>query len=377
MESSSRWIAIAAILGLCAAYALSGGGAPAKALPAVQPRTSTGAQPAPPAPVAKSALKVNPEKVDFGEVLVGQTVRKEAAVENPTTKPITVTNVRVNCGCVKAEMPQTGIEPGQSQPLKLQFIGIAGKRPATYTVTLRTDEPENAQAALLVSGKVKQVFIVDPPTLVFGTVPKNHPKTLTATIKQMDDKPFQIKTIAASHKEFSFKWEPLPEGGYRILATVQGLAIGRPMLEEVGIITDHPVVPAVPLRISARITGDVISQTPLLMSNPGPDGRPAPFEVNLQRLTPGQLVIEKVTEGEGAALDWQAQPLDQSTCHLTIRITEPVDRPLGGEFLVLTNAEKEPLRVPFRIGRTVPRSKPPAQAGQPAPLIPPKKPVQP
>ena len=48
-----------------------------------------------------------------------------------------------------------------------------------------------------------------------------------------------------------------PEGGYRILATVQGRKSGPRLLEDVAIVTDHPIVPAVYLRVAARITGPV------------------------------------------------------------------------------------------------------------------------
>jgi len=356
MDSSSRWIAIAAILGLCSAYALKGGPPATRDLPPVIPKTQPGQGARPPAPVAKSALKFSPESVDFGEVLVGQSLNKEVVVENPTGQPIAVTNVRVNCGCVKAEMPREAIPPGRSGTLKLRFIGIAGKRPATYTVTLSTDEPEKAQAALPVAGKVKQVFNVEPPTLVFGNVPRRHPKMLSATVQQADGKPFKIVTVAATHKEFSFKWEPLPEGGYKILVTVTGAEAGPALLEAVGIITDHPIVPAVMLTIGARITREVVSRSVLVTAPLGPDGRPRPFETVLERLTPGELVVENVTEGENAPLEWHAERLEDGSCRLTLRIKEVFDRTLmGGEFLVQTNVEKEPLSVPFKVARGAPQ----------------------
>jgi len=356
MDSSSRWIAIAALLGLCSAYTMKGGPAAAKALPPITPKAQPGRIAPPPEPVAKSALKFNPETVDFGEVLVGQTIRKEVAVENPTDHPIAVTKVRVNCGCVKAEMPPDKISPGQSGTLKLQFIGIAGKRPATYTVTLSTEEPERAQAALPVAGKVKQLFILDPPTLVFGNLPQGHSKSLSVTIKNADGKPFNLRTVTATHKEFSFKWDPLPEGGYKILVTVQGLEAGTAIMEQVGVITDHPVVPAVMLTVAARITREVNSRTVLLTALLGPDGHPGAFETVIERLTPGELVIEKVTEGENAALEWQTQRLQDGACRLVLRLKDVFDRTLmGGEFLVQTNVEKRPLSVPFKVFRAGPR----------------------
>lgn len=363
MDRNTRWLAVAAALGLCTAYALSGGGyAPVapEAAPRVQPGgEQPGAPPqaarAPAAARARSALKFNPASVDFGEVLVHESRHKDAALENTGAQPVNITNVRGNCGCLKIEVPQTRVEPGKSAVVKLTFTGQPGKRTEGYAAMLTTDEPESPVALLPVRGKVKQVFIVDPQTLYFDKVAKGQTKTLEATIKQAQGLPFTVKNVAASHKEFSFKWEPLAGGGYKILATVQGQQIG-PLTEGAAIVTDHPVVPAVPLHVSVRITGDVVSLTPVLMAAQIPDGRVAPFETVIQRQTAGELTISGVSEAEGLPVDHSVTRSDQSNCKLTLRFKEPFTRQMPvGDFLIQTNVEAEPLRVPYRVVRRGPQ----------------------
>jgi hypothetical protein len=128
-------------------------------------------------------------------------------------------------------------------------------------------------------------------------------------------------------------------------------------------------MPSVMVMVSVRITREVISRSALLTAPLGRDGRPGPFETVLERLTPGKLVIEDVTEGEGAALEWHAETLTEGNaaedslvrdrqgavaacCKLTVRIKDVFERTLmGGEFLVKTNVEEKPISVPFKVVR--------------------------
>jgi len=64
-------------------------------LPPVARKSSLATLQPPPAPVAKSALKLNPETIDFAKCC-RQTIKKEVAVEKPHRPPIAVTNARVN-----------------------------------------------------------------------------------------------------------------------------------------------------------------------------------------------------------------------------------------------------------------------------------------
>ncbi|MCY3022174.1 MAG: DUF1573 domain-containing protein [Planctomycetota bacterium] len=375
-------------MGLCTAYVLWGGAAlppPAPAPPVeppARPQTNPGQNintaPAP-APAAKpviptgppSALKIVPADVDFGEVLVNESREKVTLIENPTAQDITITTIRGNCACLKMDQPPKKIPAGKTEEFKITFIGQSGRRPESYVVTMTTDEPENLHATMVVRGKVKQVFFVEPQTLYFDQVAKNQSKTMEATIKHAEGKPFTVKSVSASNKEFTFKWEPLPDGsGYKILATVLSARTGA-ITEGAAILTDHPVVPVMPLHVSVRVTGDVVSNTLVLTAKQDADHRVGAFQTGLKRLTPGRLVVEKVTEDKGTALEYNVERIDDSNAKLTIQFKDVFarDQPFG-EFVVQTNAEAQPLRIPFRVIRPGPRTI--ADPNRPPQRVPPR-----
>lgn len=368
MDGSTRWIGIAAVLGLCAAYALWGG------------RTAVAPQPAPPLPVAEhapkiapktapktvavtpetlpaapvSVLKIMPGSVDFGEVKVIESKTVRVLIENPGALAVTIEDLKGSCGCLKLDMPEKKIESGKSAALTLTFTGQSGKRPEAYTVTLITNEDGRPRVTLPVKGKVIQTFIVEPMTLYFEDAAKGVPKTQEATITRVDGKPFVIKAVSAQHKELSFKWEPVAgsnASAYKIYATLTGIEPGS-FTEGAAILTDHPTVPAMPLHIGARITGDVVSATQVLTAMQGADTRVSPFETVIKRITPGALVIKGIEDSEKRPLEFTQVRIDDASIRVTFTLTsEYPDKTPFGDFIVHNNVEAQPLRVPYRVVR--------------------------
>src|SRR5690349_20046461 len=96
MDSNLRWVAVAFVLGLCAAYAVGGGP------PAVAPKSEQPPKPAPtstmtvttPAtstatdPTAVLPFKFDPPAVNFGDVMVGETKTEVVFLTNMTDKPV-------------------------------------------------------------------------------------------------------------------------------------------------------------------------------------------------------------------------------------------------------------------------------------------------
>lgn len=365
MDSSTRWIGIAAVLGLCTAYALWGGRAPApipEAAPlapvaptisnkepekVTTPRVLTYTSP-------KSALKIAPDNVDFGEVKVTERKDVTVQVENPGTTAVKVEDVKGSCGCLKVDMPERTIEPGKSVTLSLGFTGQSGKRPESYTVSLTTNEEGRPKIVLPVKGKVIQTFIVDPMTMYFEDAAKGVAKVQEATITRVDGKPFVIKAVTAQHKELSFKWEPIAgsnASAYKIFVTLTGIEPCS-FTEGAAILTDHPTVPAMPLHIGARVTGDVVSTTQVLTAIMGADTHVAPFETVIKRVTPGALVIKGIEESEKRPIEVTQTRIDDGSCRVTITLTgEFKDKTPFGDFVIHSNVEDQPLRVPYRVIR--------------------------
>src|SRR6185369_1998438 len=151
-------------------------------------------------------------------------------LSNPTDKTITVSDLHPSCGCLQAEMTKGTIEPGKTETIKLKITPLPGTKKETLSLWLKTDEYKDDGSRMnrvQVHIKVYEDIQVEPDVLSFGWIGKNEEKTLETTVTSYDGQPFKINTVATSHPEFKFKWEPIPgKNAYKIVATLQSSKTG-------------------------------------------------------------------------------------------------------------------------------------------------------
>ena len=120
-----------------------------------------------------SAIRVAPETLEFGEMVVGRPKMVPFTVKNTSTQPITVESVKGGCGCTTVgALPRGPIAPGESftvevtvdpgkrggidlvKPLYVAFVGgpvesvrIVGRVKAVASVTPSTIEAAEAEDA--------------------------------------------------------------------------------------------------------------------------------------------------------------------------------------------------------------------------------------
>jgi hypothetical protein len=299
-----------------------------------------------------SALRYEPHTIDFGEVLANQKKSISTTVVNNSARDINVERIEVSCGCVKGDLPGNLIPAGGQQTLTVTLYATPRQWTGTLGVNLVTDEPGNPWAPLTVKGSIKLEFVVDPMLLNFDTLGKRGKRTATATIRRTDGTPFQIKDISASNKEFAFKWTAMPNtngSAYSIAVTATGIKPGN-ISEGAAILTDSKTVPAVPLMLRLQVTGDVACLPATASAPQMADGTPEPFETIVKRYTPGELVIEGVTESNKLPLEFKVERLDASSCRLKVKLQGQFKRfaPFGN-LLIRTNVEEQPVQLYYYV----------------------------
>jgi hypothetical protein len=372
MNGSIRWIAIAFALGLCAAYALWGGGphsggptiaTPGPAAPAVTaPSTATATNAAiTPNPIDPTMAKVgtlfvkfDPPALDYGDVMVGQSIEKTVTITNITPKPVHLGWAHGSCGCMKAALAAQDVAPGKSAEMKVTFTGLAGKRPESYHVEVGVDEAK-IPALMDVKAKVLQIFSADPDKLQFGHLKKGERKTIVTTLSKLDGTPFKILNATATHKEIDLSMPEAVENSngskWRLSVTVTALR-GARLIEQLMVLTDEKASPQIPLQIFAELDGEAVCTDEHISINIGTDGKAQPIETTIKRQTPGILVIEKVTDSEGGAVTFKVQKIDDSSVKLSMSLdTEGRGKRPFGELRIKTSVEEEPIHLPYNLPR--------------------------
>lgn len=100
---------------------------------------------APPAPAADPAprIRVEPEGFDFGRVRPRRTLRKEFRLLNLGEGPLEIAGVSKSCGCTRAVVGETTLEPGGATTLDVEVETRNSTGRIEQQVLVRSNDPQS------------------------------------------------------------------------------------------------------------------------------------------------------------------------------------------------------------------------------------------
>jgi len=119
---------------------------------------------------------------DFGSVPRGQILTHNFKIRNATKDPVTITSVRVSCGCVSATANTGYLAPGQETTLtaKMDTSRFAGVR--TVTIFVQFGSPQPSEVRLWVQANSRSDFAIAPDQLAFGQVKRGSNPATSVTV---------------------------------------------------------------------------------------------------------------------------------------------------------------------------------------------------
>jgi hypothetical protein len=107
---------------------------------------------------------------DFGSVPRGPTLVHHFRLTNNTKGPVSISNVRVSCGCVSASALKNYLEAGEETAIVARMDSTRFIGPKSVTIYVQFDRPAYEEVRLWVQANGRNDFNVTPDTLAFGTV---------------------------------------------------------------------------------------------------------------------------------------------------------------------------------------------------------------
>jgi hypothetical protein len=302
-------------------------------------------------------LRITPNVLDFGEVVLGQQKTLTVAVENKGKKPVTVYKVVFSCPCLGGAMEKPVVPPGQVVNLNISFTGLPGKRSYHTTAGVITDEEGPSRYDVTVDGRIQQDFILEPETVVFGKLQKDATASVDSVVRRRDGTPFTIKQIKSPRAEFTFASRPETPGStsaYRITTTARALRPGV-LTESATVVTGEFSADVSPvLTLSLEVEGDFACTPPIALAAVGPDGRLGALETTIRHRSGAKVSVQGVAEGQERKVEYEAQPQADGSAKVSVRFKS--DFPSGapfGEFLITVDGQAEPLHLPYRLEAAV------------------------
>src|ERR1043165_9071549 len=165
---------------------------------------------------------------DFGVTPRGSQLKYAFKMTNIYKVPLDITNVRVSCGCVKADPSTMTIGPNETAQLNITMDARMFSGPKTVNVYVTVGPKYVSTATLTISANARGDVMFSPNEIDFGTIQLNQSKAsksidveYTGTL--VDWRVTEIQKHGSA--PFELKVEELPKGpkgiirrGYRIVA---------------------------------------------------------------------------------------------------------------------------------------------------------------
>jgi hypothetical protein len=138
---------------------------------------------------------------DFGSVSRGPMLSHPFRVVNNTRGPVTISSVRVSCGCVSAVALKGHLESGESTYIvarmdTTRFTGIK-----SVTIYVQFSRPSSEEVRLVVQANGRNDFSVTPDTLAFGQLKRGGTPSASVLLSFYGNNSMQI-TEAKSESNY-------------------------------------------------------------------------------------------------------------------------------------------------------------------------------
>jgi len=92
----------------------------------------------------------------FGDINQGEKVSHNFTITNNGGDLLKITDVRASCGCTAAAPEKNELKPGESTQIKVEFNSQGRKGNQVKYVYVKTNDKENPEIKLKISGNVVQ-----------------------------------------------------------------------------------------------------------------------------------------------------------------------------------------------------------------------------
>lgn len=297
------------------------------------------------------AVPVEPIK-DLGVVPKGDKIVHDFAIRNDGDAPLEITDVRASCGCTVVDYDKS-IAPGQTGKVHAEVDTVTFNGPIAKSVTVFTNDPENAQIELTVRAKVEPYIQARPGYARYITVQgEEKTGTIAQTIASPEGTSFDVVKVESPYPFLAATFrEAKPEERiadaqgkqWHVEMTLSNDAPVGALADHVRITTNHPKQKLVTIPVSGFVR-PVIAITPDVAEFGRIELRePLIRTLNVRNFATEPIKITSV-EGNLPGLKTAIEPV-QDGREYQLRLTlspEMAKGPFNGKLTVHTDSKKKP-----------------------------------
>lgn len=280
---------------------------------------------------------------DFGSVPRGPLLVHPFRLTNNTGIPVSISNVRVSCGCVTAWALQTEVAPGQSTAIMAQMDTRRFQRDKTVTIYVQFNRPSFEEVRLWVQANSRDDVTVTPDSLAFGQVKKGSSSAARVTISFMGSDPWRITGVSSESNYVAAALRALPgnpmEVNYLLTARLRADTPVGKWYTDIWLQTNNPATPRVRVPLTVEVQSALSLSPQAVIMGQVPAGAVTERKVILRGAQPFRILRVQGVDGQWIVRD---STIHSKPVHvLTITLKAPRPGQLNRTVKIITDLKED------------------------------------
>jgi Protein of unknown function (DUF1573) len=294
---------------------------------------------------------------DFGTVPRGAQLKYTFKMTNIYKVPLEITDVKVQCGCVKGEPSTKILQPNETASFNINMDGRLFNGQKTVRVYVTVGPKFVSTATLTVSANARGDVVFSPNELDFANLQRGQNPTKVIDVEYVGALPdWRVTEIVKTNSApFDLKVEELPhppgtppKKGYRIMATIKADAPSGAFKQDVILKTNDPAGPLLTFHIVGNVqAGLAVSPSPIVVKDLK-IGETHTKKVFVRAARPFRIIG---IDGQGDGVTVEVPNREDTTQVITVSIAPTKAGDLRKQLLIRTDLDGE--RTPLIVEASV------------------------
>ena len=156
-------------------------------------------------------IRFEEREYDFGFAGQQEQIIYDFRFVNGGDGTLMIEAAKSSCGCIATVVPNKEVLPGAAGIVRVSFQTGNYKGEQARTVVVHSNDPDEPELELKVTGVIETDIAIQPEFLYFGDVDKGKSITKTVRLIQIGNKPIELERVDAVDKFFSTRVSPFDD----------------------------------------------------------------------------------------------------------------------------------------------------------------------
>lgn len=162
----------------------------------------------------KPRISFAENRYDFGKIYIGESLKHGFKFKNIGSDELIIKNVKSSCGCTAALVSKDRLLNNEEGEVEIKFNPGSFVGKVTKSVVVNSNDPENPQYKLTITGEIIEEVIVNQKLINFGIIKKGGTRTRNIEIKTVPELNIEIKKVESPNPYITIAQNKIQDNHY-------------------------------------------------------------------------------------------------------------------------------------------------------------------